>query len=100
MTVLLHSTAVDGPDTHDPAAVRGRSITSNVLNRGLGHIAHDLHNTADSQPEAQNWGEREDRGTVAEGLTEEPPVHMFGSDTAGEYAHDTVHRGTSRGGYR
>ena len=89
-----------GPMLTILAAVRGRSITMSALNRGPGHIAHDPHSTADSQPEAQNWEEREDWGTVAKGLSEEPPVHMFGSDTVGEDAHDIVHQGTSRGGCR
>ena len=83
-----------------PAAVRDRSIASNPLNMGLDHIARDLYYAADSQPEARNWEEREDLGTVPERTPEIPPVHTSWSDHVNEDAHDTVHRGKSRGGCR
>ena len=67
-----------GPILTIPAAVHGRSVTMNALNRGP---AHDLHDATDSQPEAQNWGEREDRGTVV-GTDVHSPIARRGSEGA------------------
>jgi len=75
------------------AAVNERDGTSNDPSKEPGRTAHDLHG-ADPQSEAQNRGEREDQGAVADRPPEASPERAPGDDQVGE---DTVQSGKSTG---
>jgi len=78
------------------AAVNEHGVTSHDPSKEPGHAAHDLHST-DPQSEAQDRGEREDQGAVADRPSEASPERVPGDDRVDEDAHDTVQSGKPRG---